>query len=529
MGLSEKKKELVELFMKKEILLSPEFVEYLNSSTSDEQVERILNLLSSNENGLLVVNKEIEGFLSSVSSGDFKLGEFEEILANLEKKNSTENYTKVISALKEDVKKQIEENKKEDIDIEFSYEDNPSKKNMQSFISYFNKRYVLLKNILQNRQELERASAINRIKMKKERENIAIIGMVRDISKTKNGNIIVTLEDPSGDINVLFNKTKTELFEEAAYIVLDEVIGVTGVVSNGFVFVNSVSFPDIPLNHEMKKSPEDVNLAIIGDAHIGSKHFLYDDFNKMIKWLKGEYGTESQREEAKKIKYLVLIGDVIDGVGIYPSQENDLEIKDVTEQFDKLTTYLKKIPSHIQIIISPGNHEPVRIAEPQPPLPKDFAKSLWELPNVRMVSNPAVVTVGVTENFSGIKLLLYHGFSFVYYADKVEPIRVKGGLERIDLILKLLLKKRHLGPSHTAIQYIPDERDDFLVIKTIPDIFITGHVHRTSINNYRNVTMVNSSTWVGMTDFQEKVGLKPMPSRVPIINLKTRKARIMKF
>ena len=335
MGLSEKKKELVELFMKKEILLSPEFVEYLNSSTSDEQVERILNLLSSNENGLLVVNKEIEGFLSSVSSGDFKLGEFEEILANLEKKNSTENYTKVISALKEDVKKQIEENKKEDIDIEFSYEDNPSKKNMQSFISYFNKRYVLLKNILQNRQELERASAINRIKMKKERENIAIIGMVRDISKTKNGNIIVTLEDPSGDINVLFNKTKTELFEEAAYIVLDEVIGVTGVVSNGFVFVNSVSFPDIPLNHEMKKSPEDVNLAIIGDAHIGSKHFLYDDFNKMIKWLKGEYGTESQREEAKKIKYLVLIGDVIDGVGIYPSQENDLEIKDVTEQFDK--------------------------------------------------------------------------------------------------------------------------------------------------------------------------------------------------
>lgn len=527
MELSEQKKKLVSLFMEHDVLLSPNFVEHLSLATN-EYIEKIVEKLTY-QNGPLVMNKEIENFFSSIAKKETNWEKFESMLANFEKKKIENNFKKVFTTVKEENERIVEEQRKKEVEVTFSYQESDEKKNFQSFVSYFNKRYIALKNILQNRQELERASAISRVKVKIERETVAIIGMVKNKSITKNGNVIMTLEDPSGEMNVLINQSKQDVFEKTKSVVLDEVIGVVGMSSNGIIFVNKILFPDIPLNHEIKKSQKDESIAVLGDIHLGSKYFLYDEFNRMIKWLKGEFGSIEQREEAKKIKYLFLIGDLVDGVGIYPGQENDLEILDITKQFESLANYLKKIPEHINIIISAGNHDPVRIAEPQPKLPEDFAAALYELPNVTMVSNPAVVTIGGDENFPGFDVLLYHGFSFPFFGDSVEPLRTKGGLERVEVILEFLMKKRHLAPTHTSTQYIPDEREDFLVIKNIPDIFITGHIHRTSITNYRGVTMMNSSTWIGMTDFQEKVGLHPMPARVPIINLKTRKAKILKF
>ena len=44
------------------------------------------------------------------------------------------------------------------------------------------------------------------------------------------GNIKLTLEDPTGVIDVLITKTREETFEIAKDIVLDEIIGVVGVM-----------------------------------------------------------------------------------------------------------------------------------------------------------------------------------------------------------------------------------------------------------------------------------------------------------
>ena len=527
MDLSKQKKELVKLFLSKDILISPEFIEQLKN-VSDDKVKQLMDKISTFKQGPIVMSKEIENFLSNFSDKEPDWKEFERLLTSFDK-NKNDSFDKVVSAIKEDEIIQQEERKKKDLEVIFSYEDSTDKKDLQTFVSYFNSRYSIIKKILQNRVELEKASAINRVKQRFEREDVAIIGMVYDKSITKNNNLILTLEDPSGTINVLVNKSKEELFELSKSIVLDEVIGVTGISSNGIIFANKIFTPDVPVNKELKKCEDDVNIAVLGDIHVGSKYFLYDEFNRMIKWLKGEFGNETQREDAKKIKYLFLIGDLVDGVGIYPDQEKDLEIEDIYEQYEKMASYLKKIPSHIKIIISTGNHDAVRIPEPQPQLPQDFAKALWELPNVTMVSNPALVKIGANENFDGFLVYLYHGFSMPFYAENVESIRQKGGLENVEFIMQFLLKKRHLAPTHASTQYVPDNREDFLVIKDVPDIFISGHIHRATIANYKNITLVNGSTWIGMTEFQEKVGLRPLPARVPIINLKTRKGKIMKF
>ena len=95
--------------------------------------------------------------------------------------------------------------------------------------------------------------------------------------------------------------------------------------------------------------------------------------------------------------------------------------------------------------------------------------------------------------------------------------------------MKFLLQKRHLAPSYASTLYVPDTDADFLVIDKIPDFFVTGHIHKAAASNYRGVTLISGSCWQSKTDFQEKVGHNPEPSRVPIVNLQTRQVKMLKF
>ena len=220
---------------------------------------------------------------------------------------------------------------------------------------------------------------------------------------------------------------------------------------------------------------------------------------------------------------------MVDGCGVYPGQEKELDIKDIKDQYKACADLLSKIPKDIKLIICPGNHDAMRIAEPQPAFYVDFTEEMYSMPNVTIVSNPALVNIGATHDFFGFDILLYHGYSFTYYADMIEDIRIKGGMERADLIMELLLKKRHLAPSHKSNLYIPDQNNDPLIIRKIPDFFVTGHIHRTTAKTFQKITLLNCSCWLGQTPYQEKVGLKPQPARLPIVNLKTREIKIMKF
>ncbi|MBW2987837.1 hypothetical protein KY336_04780, partial [Candidatus Woesearchaeota archaeon] len=90
-----------------------------------------------------------------------------------------------------------------------------------------------------------------------------------------------------------------------------------------------------------------------------------------------------------------------------------------------------------------------------PMLSKEYAKPLWDLPNVTMVTSPGIVNIHGSKNFPGFDILIYHGFSVFYYLDNVEKIREEGGIKNPDKILKYLLRMRHLAPTHTSTLYIP--------------------------------------------------------------------------
>ncbi|MBD3249266.1 DNA-directed DNA polymerase II small subunit [Candidatus Woesearchaeota archaeon] len=471
----EKKKQILKFFMQKGELLSPEY--FNNLDDKDKTPEQI----------------------------------YEEYISKKQEKE-TQIYTKNSS-----------------VNITSTYKEDYKKRDITDFVAYFNARYKSIENILMNRQELANIISISRIKDKPEKDSVAFIGIVKEKQQTANNNTILELEDPTGTVKVLINKNKPDMFDSAKDIVLDETIGIVGVTGNNIVFANNILWPDVPIQSELKKSPDESYAIFLSDVHIGSNNFLEKKFNNFIHWLNKEIGDENQKKIVNNISYIFIVGDLIDGLGIYPGQEDELVIKEIKQQYSEAARLLKKLPSHINIIICPGNHDALRIAEPQPEFYKDFAEDLWNLPNVSIVSNPSTVNIHSSEGFPGFDVLLYHGYSFDHYVSNVESIRNNGGYDRADLIMKFLLQRRHLAPTHTSTLYIPDSTRDPLVIDKIPDFFATGHIHKCSVADYRNITMICGSCWQAKTPFQEKVGHHPEPARVPIVNLQTREIKIMKF
>jgi DNA polymerase II small subunit len=415
------------------------------------------------------------------------------------------------------------------IEVTLSYVNIPKKYSTKDFTSIFLSRYKFIEPLLRNRQELQSTIGINRALQKKEREQISIIGIVQDLGTTKNGNIIAKIEDPTGIISVLFSKNKKDIFSLANELVHDEIIGVSGVCQGEIIFADKIVWPDIPETHELKKGPEEEYVLFLSDIHVGSKLFLKKEFNKFLDWINGNVGNEKQQKLAQSVKYIIIPGDAVDGVGIYPSQEEELEINDITGQYEEFARLIKKIPSDKEIVLCPGNHDVVHLAEPQPPFSNSFCDSLKDMPNLKLVSNPAIVNIGKKDGFPGFNVLMYHGYSFDYYVANVDSIRNNGGYHRSDLIMKFLLKRRHLAPSFKSTPYFPGHLEDPLIIRKVPDFFVTGHIHYCSVANYKGVTMISGSCWQDKTTFQEKLGHEPEPARVPIVNLKTREIKILKF
>jgi DNA polymerase II small subunit len=415
------------------------------------------------------------------------------------------------------------------IKIVKNFETLPKSWSIQDFIAHYMRRLTDIEAMLRNRTEMQGIMSIQRILQKKDKSQVALIGIVSDKSTTKNGNIIFTLEDATGKISVLVSPKKPELFEIAKELVNDEVIGCVGANSDKIVFASTIIIPDVPIQKELKKSEDEVYAIFLSDIHAGSKKFLSEELQKFVSWLNGDVGNDKQKEVAQKICYIFIAGDIVDGVGIYPNQENELQITDIYRQYEEAAKFIGQIPQRIRVILCPGNHDAVSLSEPQQPLPKNYAKPLWDLPNVTMVSNPSLVNIHSSETFSGFDVLMYHGYSFDYYVANVDAIRNAGGYDRADTIMRFLLRRRHLAPSHKSTLYFPDPEKDSLVIDIVPDFFITGHIHKCSVSNYRNITMICGSCWQSKTSFQEKVGHHPEPCRVPIVNLHTREVKILKF
>ena len=399
---------------------------------------------------------------------------------------------------------------KTNVEYDFKIIQDTSKKSytsgeLENLIAYFKSRYEKLANILSKRPELRNYTKIADID--NGMDSLSLILMVKEIRSSKNGHKLVEFEDDTGTITILFSNNNDELFAEAEKLVRDEVVGVIANKSDdkGFAFGQQIINPGVL---RVPDKEMDFGIVFLSDVHIGSLTFLEDAFQRFIDWINCEFGDEEQRRVAEDVKYLIIGGDIVDGIGVYPNQDKELAIKDITEQYNEAARFLGNIRSDIKIIIAPGNHDASRVAEPQPAVPEEYAKALYELDNVEFISNPGVVSL------DGINVLIYHGRSFDDLVMAVKDFEY----EKSDVIMEELLQKRHLAPIYGERTPLASELEDYLVIDEVPDIFHTGHIHINSYKRFKGVHMINSGTFQTQTEFQKIYNINPTPAEVPIIH-----------
>ena len=301
---------------------------------------------------------------------------------------------------------------------------------------------------------------------------------------------------------------------------MDDVVGIRAAGSREILFAFDVIYPDAFI-HEKVRFGEDISVAFISDIHAGSDRHLGESLERFLEWL------NSDDENAKKIRYLFIVGDNVDGVGIFPGQENSLKLKSMKEQYVLLASYLSKVPKHITMFMCPGQHDAVRVAEPQPIIDRRYAAPLYDIENLVLVTNPTLVKL--LEGQKEFKVLMYHGASIHEFINEIKELREMKAHRTPAKAVKHMLKRRHLSPTHSASVYIPNIDKDPLVIAEVPDILCTGEVHRLDIENYNGVLILTGSCWQSQTPFEEKVGNLPDPCKVPVVNLKTRELKIFYF
>jgi DNA polymerase II small subunit len=509
-------KTILKICLERGFLLDKEMLE-LFSSLDEESAKSLLEKLKEIKFQERVITK------ASLSKNYEKI---RNVLENGKNKTIIEKFFINIGYKREEieekeitVEKKKESNNEENVKILYAPQLTPKKVEVQDFVNHFRARYEQIKGILMER-DLD--SLISLRKIGGGRESYTIIVAIIQKRVTANKNIMLEVEDPTGKTKVLINRNKEELFNKAKDLLLDDIVALKVSGNSEILFANELYFPEAVLQQKKFAKEEEI-IAFSSDMHVGSTMFLEENVLKFIRWLNGEEGDEKQREIARKIKYLFLAGDNIDGVGVYPDQEQNLKIKEIRAQYRKLAEILSLIRKDIKIIMCPGQHDGVRVAEPQPIVTEEIAPDLYNLKNLILITNPSFVQI------RDFKVLVYHGASMHEVINEIEELRTKWKHDSPTKVVRELLKRRHLATTHGSVTYIPGEKEDPLVISQVPDIVLTGDLHKPEISTYNNILLVSSSCWQSITPFEEKVGNHPDPCKVPLFNLKTREIKILDF
>ena len=386
---------------------------------------------------------------------------------------------------------------------------------LQDFVNLQVDKFTQLKKILKARPEghdLIEISLINRLENSAE---VKFVGMVMEKRQTAKKNYILKFEDQTGTCTALIRPEPVELYNLVNHLLPDHVVIVEGFYSTkrdsktGIVLINNLVFPDAPINRRKNFPEEDLSICLISDTHFGSKDWLGKVWHRFVEYLKGNIGNDRQIEQAGKIKYLCVAGDLVDGIGIFPNQDKRLSIVDIYKQYDACADYFAEIPEHIKIIASPGDHDAVRKAIPTPAIPKDTAKKLYDI-GTTMVGCPALV------DLHGVVVQMFHGTSLIDLNMSIP------GLTNEDPVatMREYIRARHLAITYGKKTEIAPLEKDWLVLDTLPDILHTGHLHKNGAGFYKGTLLVNSGCFQGQTSFMDNLGIVPDIGKPTVVNFK---------
>ena len=380
----------------------------------------------------------------------------------------------------------------------------------EDFVSVFRDRYERLGGLLRGRVNHRPTDALETMPGGTE---AGLIGLVTDVRSTRNGHTLVELEDTNGTFPALVMKDR-DFSDAVDELLLDGDDFVQGTLSDdgGIIFADAVHFPDVPRTFEPSTADRHVQAALVSDIHVGSQEFLPEAWSAFADWL--------HTPEADPVEYLLIAGDLVEGVGVYPGQDAELDIVDIYEQYEEFSEHLKAVPGDMEIVLIPGNHDAVRLAEPQPGFDEEL-RDIFSAHDARIYGNPVTVTI------EGVSILLYHGVSIDEVVAELPDESVS--YDNPDRAMAHLLRKRHLAPTFGGKMRIAPEERDYLVIEEVPDVLHAGHVHKLGVGAYHNVRLVNSGCWQAQTEFQRSVNIQPDAGTAPILDLDTLEVTVRTF
>jgi DNA polymerase II small subunit len=376
---------------------------------------------------------------------------------------------------------------------------------VEDYLHYFKDRYDRLGGMIRSRCSAMPIEALAKSRFRQ--EQCTVIGLISEVRTTANGHRRVDIEDATGSFPVLFNKDRPG-FSDAETLLPDEVIGVRGALSGDgkLLFADQLLRPDIPHSHAPFMSDTPGRAILISDVHVGSDTFLGDAWERFSEWISTENPS-----------YLLVAGDLVDGIGVYPGQEAELTIKNIYKQYEFFGDLLSTLPSRLKIILSPGNHDVVRGAEPQPAIPRKFTENFPK--NCTFVENPALVSL------QGVRVLMYHGRSI----DDQISLTPGASYENPAPMMEWMLKRRHLAPTYGKKTPIAADRQDHLLIDPVPEVLLTGHVHVMGMIQYHGTLGINAGTWQSQTAFQKQMNINPTPGIAIDLDLQTLKPELYNF
>jgi len=496
----------------------------------DKDAFEFLNLIVATEDPTEVINKAIQRIETSKQKAFFiDRNLLEEIVERPEPKKET-----LIQTLEEPTQTsqelQITEGKKffrpyaKEVEANLNILEDPSSKlsssgTIEDYLEYFQDRFKRTERLLRQRIDVKSATSIIDALKAPANTKLKIIAMITNKRESKK-RIILTVEDLHANATVLVpQNTSQKLLKKASSLLFDQVVCLTIVKTrNNLLIAEDIILPDVAQKPQ-HKAPIPVYAVLTSDMHVGSTKFQREAFNRFILWLNGKYGNEKMREIAGHVKYVLIAGDIVDGIGIYPNQIKELAVTEVHEQYKLAANFIEQIPDYVEVVIIPGNHDASRKALPQPAISNEFLQPLQETRKVHSLGNPCSLSL------HNVEVLLYHGRSLDDIVSTVPGMNH----EHPEKAMTLLLKSRHLAPVYGGKTPLSPENRDALVIERVPDIFHSGHIHKLEYGNYRGVLVVNSGCWQEQTDYMRRQGVVPTPGKVPVVNLQTLETAVISF
>ena len=505
--------------------LTPEAYDYLCNLEEIEDV--INNILNSNVNKAILSLEDIEEFvgIKEIEEDFVKEKPLQEEQKHQEEDTIIKQIPKKEKKIDEEAEVDAEvktKSRKEtispDLEIISSAEIQKSVASSESFRNYFESRFQSIYNMFARRRDITNRVSTADLIPNRNRDKISLVAMVTKVQKTRKGTVILELEDKYGSVTGMIHSTKQDLVAKSEFILEDSVLCFLGNWWKDIISISDVLWPDIPY-HKTNFAPEEVYALFVSDIHIGSKNFSESLFLRAIKFVNGKLENERLNEIGRKIKYLLVGGDVVDGVGVYPGQKEDLAQESIHLQYQTAAHYFEQVRDDVEIIIIPGNHDAARAAEPQTPIQKDFAPDLYGIDNVHLLGSPCYLKA------HNVEIMMHHGNSILDINAAIPAIPYESS---VPAMVKML-ENRHIVPIYGKRTPIAPESEDRLVISRVPDIFHTGHTHVTEDQEYKGVTLINSGTFQYQTTYQKSMNINPTTGKTYFINLKLLQRTLIDF